>query len=43
MKLINFFPVKKLTYHVKKGKIFFQIFFFKFAFYGIDMEPELEP
>jgi hypothetical protein len=35
MKLFNFFLVKKAR--------FFQNIFDKFAFYGLDMEPETEP
>jgi hypothetical protein len=38
MKLINFFLVKKLPMY--KGKIFFTNLFYKFVFYGLDMEPE---
>jgi hypothetical protein len=34
MKLKKFFLVKKLTMY--KGKIFFQIFFKKLAFFGLD-------
>jgi hypothetical protein len=40
LKLTNFFLVKKLIM-LKAKKI--QIFFYKFAFYGLDMEQEPEP
>jgi hypothetical protein len=40
---MNFFHVKQLT--KQKAKKFSNIFFEKFAFYGLDMElePELKP
>jgi hypothetical protein len=41
MKLINFPLVKKRN--MKKGKILSRNFFDKFAYYGLDMEPEPEP
>jgi hypothetical protein len=40
MKLINFFPVKRLI--MKKGKIISKSFFLNGAFYGLDTEPESE-
>ncbi len=40
MKLINCFLIKKPT--KEKGKIYFKFIFEKFAFYGLDMEPEPE-
>jgi hypothetical protein len=41
LKFINFFLVKQLT--MQKGKKNSKIFLEKFAFYGLDMELELEP
>jgi hypothetical protein len=42
MKLIHFSILEKLTTLCKKAR-FFPKSFRKFAFYGLDMEPEPEP
>jgi hypothetical protein len=41
MKLTNFFLVEKLTTYVKTQDFFFNLCE-KFAFYGLDMEPNME-